>query len=309
MTPTLFRELLRAFNEDKAMRLASSIAFSAIFALAPLLIVLIAIAGWALGMQNGGHGHHVAEDALLDGIRRSAGNATAETIHQLITASFNRPRQGMVAQILGWCAFLFGAAALFSTLRDSLNTIWHVESAPGGWKQTLRERVISFVLILAFGFLLLVTLVAGAGIAFVVANLGHTLPIGVSSRILGAANAIVTFAVATVAFAVVYKTLPDVAIDWRHVWLGAAVTAMLFMAGEAAIAYYLAVAGVASAYGAAGAPLVALLWIYYSAVILLAGAEFTKISAGRARVAPGNAGRLAGAAAGADPPAASQRPG
>lgn len=135
------------------LRLASSIAFSAMFSIAPLLIVLIAILGWFVGLQNGGHGHHVAENALLDQVSKGAGKSTAETIRQLVSASFNKPRQGVIAQIIGWVAFLVGATALFSSLQDALNAIWHVESTKSGWKQMARDRVASFGIILAIGLL------------------------------------------------------------------------------------------------------------------------------------------------------------
>jgi membrane protein len=126
MNVAMLKQIWKAFNEDKVPRLASSIAFSAILSIAPLLIVLIAILGWFLGLQNGGHGHHVAEDALLGQIRKSAGPETADTVRQLVAASFNKPRHGLIAQVVGWVAFVFGAMGLFSALQDSLNAIWHV---------------------------------------------------------------------------------------------------------------------------------------------------------------------------------------
>ena len=135
MSLALLKKVWQAFNEDKALRLASSIAFSTIFSIAPLFIVLIAIVGWVIGLQNGGHGHTQAENAMLDQVSRGAGKATADTIRQIVAASFNKPRQGLLAQIIGWIAFIFGATALFSALQDSFNAIWHVAVTKGGWKQ------------------------------------------------------------------------------------------------------------------------------------------------------------------------------
>ncbi len=302
----LLKNTFTAFNEDKAVRLASSIAFSSIFSIAPLLIVLIAIVGWVLGTQNGGHGHRLAEDALLNQISQSAGKGTADSVRQLVAASFNKPRQSIIAQIVGWLAFLFGATALFSSLQDSLNAIWHVEATKGGWKQMVRDRLASFGMILVVGFLLLATFIANASIAFIGAHLAQ-IPLVGNRTLLTIAGQIVTLLLVTVMFALIYKVLPDVKIAWRDVWFGAAVTAVLFVIGEALISIYLAVAGVASAYGAAGSILVGLLWIYYSAIILLLGAEFTKVAAGNVQtVAPSSIRKITEQPAGIDPRVAGQ---
>jgi membrane protein len=302
MNVGLLRAVWQAFNEDKAMRLASSIAFSTIFSIAPLLIVLISIVGWILGLQNGGHGHHLAENALLNGVAKGAGQGTADTVRQLVTASFNKPRQGLIAQVVGWIAFVFGATSLFSSLQDSLNAIWHVESVAGGWKQMARDRAASFAMILVVGFLLLVTFVANAGIAFIGAHFLSSIPFAANPIVLTAIEQVVSLGIVTVIFALIYKVLPDVHMAWKDVWLGAAVTAVLFVVGESAIAFYIAVAGVASAYGAAGSLLVGLLWIYYSAIILLLGAEFTKVAAGEAKTsAPTSVRTLSAQPAGVDP--------
>jgi membrane protein len=302
MNVAFFKRLLQAFNDDKVMRLASSIAFTAIFSIAPLFIILIAIIGWIVGIQNGGHGHHVAENALIDGISKSAGKGTAESIRSLVTASFNKPRQSIIAQILGWIAFVGGATALFSSLQDALNAIWHVEATKGGWKQMLRDRAASFGMILVVGLLLLLTFVANAATAFVSHHVLSGIPVVGSPAVLTIVDQVVTLALVTVVFALIYKVLPDVDIPWSDVWVGAAVTAVLFVVGEALIAWYLAFAGVASAYGAAGSLLVGLLWIYYSAIILLIGAEFTKLAAHRASTtAPSTLRTLTNQPAGVDP--------
>ena len=302
MNLALFKDIWTASNEDKVLRLASSIAFCAMFSIAPLLIVLIAILGWFVGLQNGGHGHHVAENALIDQVSRGAGKSTAESIRQLVTASFNKPRQGLIAQIVGWVAFMLGAAALFSALQDALNAIWHVESTKGGLKQMVRDRIASFGMILAIGFLLVLTFLANAAIAFVGAHFLSQIPLAANPVVLTVVDQIVSFLLVTLAFALIYKVLPDVTLAWRDVWVGAAVTALLFVVGEALIALYLALAGVASAYGAAGSLLAGLLWIYYSAIILLLGAEFTKVAAGQVKtVAPSSVRSLSDQPAGIDP--------
>jgi membrane protein len=305
--PLLLKDVWKAFNEDKAMRLASAIAFSTMFSLAPLLIVLIAIVGWVLGLQNGGHGHHLAEDALLSQVSRGAGQGTADTVRALVAASFDKPRQGLIAQVIGWVAFFFGASALFSSLQDALNTIWHIETTKGGWKLMIRDRLASFGMILVVGFLLLVTFAANATIAFATAHFLSQIPLATNPVLLTVVDQAISFALVTVVFALIYKVLPDVKVGWHDVWVGAAVTAALFLVGEALIALYLAKAGVASAYGAAGSLLVGLLWIYYSAIILLLGAEFTKVAAAHAETtAPTLVRTLRDEPSGVDPRHAAQ---
>ena len=298
----VFKSVYRAFGEDKVMRLASSIAFAAIFSIAPLVIVIVAVAGWFLGLSNGGHGNQVAENAILDQVGRAAGPQTADTVRQLVTAAFGKPRENLLAQIVGWTAFVFGAIGLFGTLQDSLNSIWLVEASKGGWRQMLRARLSSFAMILVIVALLLATFAANATTTYAAAHFTAPWGAGVSPAAVALANQIVTIIAATVGFAAIYKVLPDVNIGWRDVWLGAFVTAVLFVAGEVAIAFYLVKAGVVSAYGAAGSLLATLLWIYYSAIVLLVGAEFTKAIAGRVVTqAPSTLRQLTDRPAGIDP--------
>ncbi|MDP9025070.1 MAG: YihY/virulence factor BrkB family protein, partial [Candidatus Eremiobacteraeota bacterium] len=165
---------------------------------------------------------------------------------------------------------------------DALNAIWHVEATNGGWKQMVRDRLASFGMILVVGALMLVTLFANAAITFVSAHYLNALPFVGNPIVATTIDQILSIAVVTAIFALIYKVLPDVEIAWRDVWVGAAVTSVLFVIGEALIGLYIAYGGVASAYGAAGSLLVALIWIYYSALVLLLGAEFTKVHATRA---------------------------
>jgi membrane protein len=274
----------KAFNEDKAQRLAASIAYSTIFSLAPLFVILIAIVGGVLDVKGSG-GHTSAQNVLLEQIRHSAGPAAADAVRQLIATAFNKPRESTIAQILGWTFFVVGASGLFASLQDALNAVWHIESVKGGWKQMLRDRIASFVMILAIGVLLLATFVANATIAFVGAHFLSRIPFATNPTVLALVNQAIDVVLITLAFALIFKVLPDVDVSWRDVGFGAAVTAVLFVVGEALISLYIAYGGVASAYGAAGSLLVALVWIYYSALILLLGAEFTKVYANRAQLA------------------------
>jgi membrane protein len=290
------------FGRDKIMRLASSVAFAAIFSIAPLIIVIIGVAGWFLGLNNGGHGNHLAENAILDQVNRAAGPSAADTVRQMVAAAFNKPRQSIIAQIVGWGAFALGAAALFGALQDSLNSIWQIEATKGGWKRMVRGRAASFLMILVVIFLLLGTFAANASIAFATTHFSAQLGSTTNAAVVAIANQAVTFVLLTIAFAAIYKVLPDVSIGWRDVWIGALVTALLFLVGEALIALYLSRAAVASAYGAAGSLLAMLLWIYYSSIVLLVGAEFTKVAAGRVQTsAPSTVRSLTEQPAGIDP--------
>ena len=296
-----------AFTADKAQRLAASIAYGTMFSLAPLFIVLIAIAGTVLGLGNGGHGHHTAEDALLAQVRNGAGAAAEQTLRNLITAAFDKPRQGTLAQIIGWVTFIMGGSALFGALQDALNSVWGVEMTQGGWKQMLRDRLASLGMIAVVGFLLLVSFAANAATTFVATRIGTVLSAG-GAVLVTTASWVLSLILTTAIFALIFKVLPDVDIRWRDVWPGAAFTAVLFLVGQALIALYFRYAGVASAYGAAGSLLALLLWIYYSALILLLGAEFTKVHAGEARTTVGASLRtLVQQPAGVDPRRASAK--
>ena len=274
----LLKATWQAFNDDKAQRLAAAVAYAAIFSIAPLFIVLVAIVGSVLDARGTHGGHTAALDSLLANIRANAGQSAATTVRSLIESSFNKPKTGIIAQILGWIFFVLGASGLFAALQDALNAIWHVEATRGGWRQMVRDRLASFGMILGVGLLLLLTFVANAALTFASAHT-RDIPIVGNPIVAAVASALVTLAIATAIFALLFKVLPDVDIAWRDVWIGAAATAVLFAIGESLIGIYIAKAGVASAYGAAGSLLVALVWIYYSALILLLGAEFTKVRA------------------------------
>ena len=292
----------QAFNEDKVMRLASAIAFSTIFSIAPLLVILIAVVGWVLGLENGGNGRHLAESTVLREIRSAAGAETADTVQKLVTAAFARPRDSLIAQIIGWAAFALAATSLFSSLQDSLNAIWKIEILEGGLKHAIRTRIASFSMILVVGFLLLLTFVANTAMVYFMVHVGAGVVQVMGPLLIGGLESAISVVVGIIGFALIYKILPDVTIEWRDVWLGASITGVLFVLGEAVIARYLAIAGVASAYGAAGSLFAALLWIYYSAIILLVGAELTKLRAGAvATLAPSRIRHLQSQPAGIDP--------
>lgn len=274
------KEAFRRFNEDKVPRLAAALSYTTIFAIAPIFIVLIAIAGAALGLANGGHGHHIVEDDLIGAVQRSAGKEAADTVRMMVTASF-KSGQPLLAAIIGWVTLILAAIGLFAALQDALNTVWHVEPPKRGIWLAVRERIASFGVLIAIGFLLVVTTAINTAIAFVSTHLVAVLPFPGAELLFTVVNWILSIAVITVLFALMYKVLPDTEVAWSDVWPGAMVTAVLFVIGQSLIALYLGRAGVGSAYGAAGSLLVLLVWIYYSSMTLLFGAEFTRVYAER----------------------------
>ena len=241
----LLKRTVAAFNDDKAQRLAAALAFSTIFAIAPLFVILIAAIGAILGIDGNG-GHTTAENTLLDEVAKNTGTASAETVRKLIDASFAKPRQGVLAQTIGWIAFAFTASNLFASLQDALNAVWHVEATKGGWQQMLRVRARSFAMIALIGLLLFATLVANAAITFVGAHFLASIPIAKNPTVLTLIEQGVSLVLTTVAFGLLFKVLPDVKVAWRDVWVGSIVTAFLFIAGEALISLYIAYGGVAS---------------------------------------------------------------
>ena len=278
----LVKETYQRFGADKAPRLAAAISFSTIFAIAPLFIIVIAVAGYVVGVANGtGHGHSIVEEKMLAAIRQSAGAGAADAVRDMVTASFGRLQQSIVAQLIGWVTFVLGAAGVFASLQDALNTIWHAEPPKLPLWNAVRDRIASIGMLLVIGFLLLVTTAINAAIAYVSTYVARALPFPGAGWVFGLVNVLISLVLIALLFALMFKYLPDTAITWRDVWTGALVTAAAFVIGQTIIGFYLGRAGVASAYGAAGSLLVLLLWIYYSSMILLFGAEFTHVYAER----------------------------
>ena len=278
----MLRETFERWNADKAPRLAAALSFTTIFAIAPVLIIVIAISGTIIAATVGhGHGHSVVRDQLLNAIRASAGRGAGDAVNAMVDAAFNKPRQSVFAQIFGWVMLVAGAAGLFAALQDALNTVWHVVPPKKGLWVAVRDRLASVGMLLAIGFLLLVSTAINAAIAYVSTYVTQALPFAGAGIAFAAVNWIVSIVVVMLLFAMMFKYLPDAAIAWGDVWTGALVTAVAFVVGQAVIALYLGRAGVASAYGAAGSLVVLLLWVYYSSMILLFGAEFTRVYAER----------------------------
>ncbi|MBE2271508.1 MAG: YihY/virulence factor BrkB family protein [Anaerolinea sp.] len=285
---SLMKETFDEWNRDKAPRLAAALAYYTAFSIAPLLIVVIALVGLIYGQE-------AVRGQLDNQIQGLVGAQAAAAIQELV-AGANHPDTGIIASIIGVVTLMLGAAGLFGQLQDALNTVWGVEPKPNqGLMATIRSRLLSFTMVLGIGFLLLVSLVISAALSAINAWMSSLLPF--SPVILQVINLIVSLAVITGLFSLIYKVLPDVKIAWRDVTLGAFVTAVLFTIGKFLIGLYLGQSSIASSYGAAGSFVVLLLWIYYSAQILLFGAEFTQVFARRygSKIEPADNARLVSA--------------
>lgn len=266
----LLKETFAEWNNDKASRLAAALAYYTIFSLAPLLIIAIAIAGAVFGEE-------AARGEIVGQIQGLVGFEGAQFIQTAIENA-SKPQTGKIASIISVVVLLFGASGLFAQLQDALNTIWEVQPKPNrGLWGIIRDRFLSFTMVLGVGFLLLVSLLVSATLAAVVTFFGHLLP-GVSF-LLQLTNFILSFAVTTVLFGLIYKVLPDVKITWSDVWIGAIITSVLFSIGKYLLGLYLGNSSFGSTYGAAGSVVIILAWVNYAAQILFFGAEFTQVYA------------------------------
>ncbi len=275
----LLKETYNDWSEDKAPRLGASLAYYTVFSLAPLLLIIISIAGLAFGQE-------AVEGRIVGQLGGLVGQDSAQAIQSMIQSA-RKPQTGVIATGIGLATLLFGASGVFGALHDALNTIWEVEPKPGrGVLGMLRDRFVSFTMVLGVGFLLMVGLVVSAGLAAVSTFFGGLLPF--PAFVLQLLNIIIAFGGITLLLAMIYKILPDVEITWRDVWIGAAVTALLFTLGRFVLGLYLGRGTFGSAYGVAGALIVILLWVYYAAQILFLGAEFTQVYANKygSRVVP-----------------------
>jgi membrane protein len=270
----LFKAAYDGWQKDKAPRLGAALSYYSIFSMAPLLIISIAMAGLFFGKE-------AVQGKLLHQIRTLVGSSGAEAIQSML-ASAHKPSSGIVATIVGIVALILGASGAFGELQDALNTIWGKEpDAKGGFWLAIRTRLTSFALVVSIGFLLLITLVISTVLGAMGEALQGIVPNTAYTFLLQGVNLVISFGVVMLLFAMIFKILPDVKIEWRDVWTGAAVTSFLFTIGKYLIGKYLGSAGITSAYGAAGSLVVILLWVYYSAQILFYGAEFTKAYAQR----------------------------
>ena len=259
--------------DDDAPSMGAALAYYTVFSMAPLLLIVIALAGAVFGEE-------AARGEIVRQIGALVGTANAVAVEAVVRAA-SFPEKGLLAAILGVLTILVGATTVFAELESALNRIWKAPGAapPAGAWPWLRARLLSLGLVLALGFLLLVSLVASAALSAFSRWWGHWF--GDWIVLAGVLDLAFSFALITVVVAMIYKWMPRVRLAWRDVMLGAVVTALLFTLGKFAIGLYIGHSGIASAFGAAASVVVLLLWVYYSAQIFLLGAEFTWVWAQR----------------------------
>ena len=279
----LLRQVASSWVDDYVPSMGAALAYYTMFSLAPLLLIVISVAGLVFGEEAARGGIEAQLNSLM-------GERGAAAVQGLL-ASVSEPAEGAAATVLGVALLLVGATTVFGELQDSLDRIWRVPARAGsgsGWLGLLRARLLSFGMILAIGFLLMVSLVVSATLSSV--GRWWSPVFGEWATVAEVANAGGSFALVAALFALIYKIMPRVSVDWKDVWIGAVFTAVLFTLGKSLIGLYVARSGVVSGFGAAGSLVVVLLWVYYSAQIFLFGAEFTWVYAnvfGSRRAPPG----------------------
>ena len=263
----LVKESVSQWSDDYAPSMGAALAYYTIFSIAPLIVIAIAVAGFVFGAD-------AARGEIFAQLRGLIGDEGAAAIQGLVKSA-SEPGKGTFAAIAGVVTLLIGATTVFGELQSDLDRIWDVpKSTESGITSLLRGRLLSFGMILGIGFLLLVSLVLSAGLA-ALAKFWDTWFEGWEFA-LQAVNFVVSFAIITGLFAMIYKLLPRCRIEWKDVWVGAMVTSLLFALGKLLIGLYLGKSGVTSGFGAAGSLVIVLVWVYYSSQIFLLGAEFTK---------------------------------
>lgn len=268
----VLKQIIDEWSDDKAPKLGAALSYYTVFSLAPLLIISIAVAGFIFGQD-------AAQGSIVREIESLVGREGAVLIQTAIKNSANT-ESGIIATVISAVTLAVAATAAFIELQDSLNTIWKVKSKPGqAIKEFLRTRLISFTLVVAIGFLLLVSLVISAALTALNQFMGSFFSIPLF--ILQIINIVISLGVIFVLFSMIYKMLPDVKLSWKDVRIGALVTTILFVIGKYLIGLYLGSSTISSTYGAAGSLAILLVWVYYSAQILFLGAEFTYVYATR----------------------------
>ena len=267
----LLKRAGQAWLDDYAPSMGAALAYYTVFSLAPLLLIVIAIAGLVFGAD-------AARGEIFGQLRGLMGDDAAKGIEALL-ASVSKPSEGITATVVGLGVLLIGATTVFGELQDALDRIWRAPARDksGGLWSLVRTRLLSFGMIFGIAFLLMVSLVLSAGMAALGKWWGGMF--GGWEVLAQIANAVLSFALTTAVFAFIYKLMPRVKVEWHDVWLGAAVTALMFTIGKTLIGLYIGKTGVASGFGAAGSIVLVLVWVYYSAQVFLMGAEFTWVYA------------------------------
>jgi membrane protein len=252
----------------KDSRLGAALSYYSVFSLGPLIVIAIAIAGLMFG-------HDMVRGEVIGGLRGMLGDSGTQAVETML-ASANKPREGFIATAIGIATLVFAALGVVVQLKDAFNTVWEVSSPPGkGIWGFVRTYVLSLAGVMALGFLLLISMLVTTALSAAGKILAGYLP----ETVMQVASFVVSFGVITLLFAMMFKWLPDAKIAWRDVWIGAVATAALFELGKFLIGLYIGKQGLESTYGAAASIVVVLVWVYYSAQIVLFGAEFTNVYA------------------------------
>lgn len=264
----LVRKGVGDFLDDEPFEKAAAVSYYTLLALAPLLLVVLAIAGMVFGRD-------AVEGRIVDEMRGLVGEKGAEAV-QLVIQNASAPQESRVSMVLGILTLLIGASGVFIQLQSALNRIWDVAAAPkrNALWVFLRHRLISMAMVFGLGFLMLVSLIVSASLSAINAYYESVLPWAGVWLVL---NAFGSLLVITLLIAMIFRFLPDVRLAWRDVWLGALVTAVLFTLGKTAIGAYLGRASIGSSYGAAGSVVVLVVWVYYASMIFFIGAEITQV--------------------------------
>ena len=265
----------RNWSDDKAPKLAAALAYYSCFALPPLLVIAIWIAGAVFGKA-------AAMGEVVHQIEGLVGRSSAETIQQILIR-VGELKAGAIGTVVGALALLFGASGVFGELQDSLNIIWKVKKKPGrGILGKLKDRFLSLTMVMGLGFLLLVSLVLSAGLS----ALGSWIGGAEAGFLLIALSFVVSLAIVASIFSLLFRFVPDARTPWKYAWIGGLATAVLFSGGKFALGAYLGTSKIATSYGAAGAFLLVLLWVYYSSQILFLGGELTTALSSRSGGGP-----------------------
>ncbi|RYF86809.1 MAG: YihY/virulence factor BrkB family protein, partial [Chitinophagaceae bacterium] len=256
------------FMDDRALKFSASLAYYTIFSLAPLLLLMISVAGLVLGKD-------AIQGKVFEEINGVVGNDAAKQIQAMIQ-NLEMSGKSTISVIIGVVTLIIGATTVFGEIQESINIIWQVKPKPKkGWVKLVKDRLLSGSLIVTLGFLLLVSFIVNGALLALNDKLKSFLP-DITVVVFNIINIVISFLVISVLFGVIFKVLPDVKIRWKDVRSGAIFTAVLFMIGRLVIGIYIEKSGTSSTYGAAGSLIVILLWVYYTAAILYFGAEFTR---------------------------------
>ena len=264
---SLIRDTFAQWSEHKAARQGAALAYYSVFSLGPLLVIAIAIAGLVFGQD-------AARGEVGGALRGLLGETGAQAIDGML-AGASEPQEGIIATVIGVATLLFAATGVVVQLKDALNTVWEVDAEGSGVWYFLRTYLLSLAGVLSLGFLLMVSLLMTAALSAAGKYVAPYLP----EAALQIVGFVVSFGVIALLFAMMFKWLPDTQVSWRDVWLGGVVTAALFEIGKFLIGFYIGKQGLESTYGAAASVVILLIWVYYSAQIVLMGAEFTNVYA------------------------------